>query len=131
MNACVAPPNSLVIVGDLDPRGEVPADYAGEPIAVADDCIFVGTLAEPGGDTLIRFSEGPPSGEFTLAFDGLVDTPSKVLAVHSVVGDLYLSQPIGASKCRLRIYGNHPNEPDEIVIVASDTGCGDTYITST
>ena len=76
----LAPPNSLLLVMDHT-AGQIPESMRGSAIAFTSTCIAIGTLSETAGSTRVALdnaSSAQPNG--TIAFDGVLDTPSRTLA---------------------------------------------------
>lgn len=115
----VAPSNSLILVMDRS-AGVVPETLGGGLVAATPSCIAVGTREEHDGETSISISdEGPPSGVGShLVFDDVVETPSKVLSVCSVLDHVFLELPVAAQKTRVQVWANDSAEPDVLAIVA-------------
>jgi hypothetical protein len=80
-------------------------------------------MSEPDGDTTIFLTdEGLPPGEFrdsAPVFDGDVDTPSCRITVSSVLDEVLLELGV-PERTRVRIWANHPREPDFIAIVVGE-----------
>lgn len=113
----VRAPNSLVLVGD--PSGEPPASMAGGLVAATTSCIAVGTLASDDGPTRVRLIDAEFGADLPplLAFDGLVDLPGNRLVVTSVLDEIYLEHAVAEAALVVQIWVNHPNEPDQIVVL--------------
>lgn len=50
------------------------------------------------------------------AFDGKLETPSRVVSVDIVPGKKVLEQNVPYATTRIRIWLNHPVEPDNVTI---------------
>lgn len=115
----LAPPNSLVFIEDAT-GGMVPdpnriALEAG--ITATDSCIAVCCLCSDDGPTKITM--GPAQevdpGEHP-AFDGILATPTRTVAVDTVEVDGVLVANVPALRTRIRIWTNRPKEPDNVVV---------------
>jgi hypothetical protein len=116
ISARVAPPNSLVLV--LDPSGgTIPASLNGELIAATDSCLAIGCRAEDDGETefILGNSDSIGRGERP-AFEGTLKTPSRKIAVRSVLGTMILEMPVPSGETMVRVWVNDPQEPDCITI---------------
>lgn len=115
----LAPPNSVVFVSDAN-GGEVPSSMGGAVVAASGSCVAVGCRSEDDGET-----------EFTLgtlaeldrseqpAYVGILKTPSRRVAVRSILGRCLLDTAVSGELTRLTIWVNDPREPDEVVIAVS------------
>lgn len=115
-HARVAPSNSLLVVSDIE-GGAAPEFIAGEPILSTPSCITVGCLTFADGDTEVRLApardfvhRGPPR------WDQMLETPSRVVAVSTVMGEVILEEAVQEAQTRVRIWGNRFPEPDEVFI---------------
>ncbi len=50
------------------------------------------------------------------AFDATLDTPNRAVVVWTVENETVLSAPVPDTETRVRIWVNHPTEPDRIII---------------
>jgi hypothetical protein len=112
----MAPPNSLLVVSDIN-GGVAPQFIVGEPILSTPSCITVGCLTFADGETDVRLGparefnhRGPPR------WDQMLETPSRVVAVSTVVGEVLLEEEVPETRTRIRIWGNRFPEPDEVLI---------------
>ena len=56
------------------------------------------------------------------AFDGNLETPSGVVTITFVGGRQVLREPVSGRNARVRVWTNHPNEPDEVIIGLESAG---------
>jgi len=112
------PRNSLILVMDRT-IGVIPDAMGGGLVAATSSCVAVGTLSEYDGETSISLSdEGKALGfDSTPVFDGMLETPSKVLSICTVLNDVLLELGVPSEKTRVRIWANDVSEPDNIVVV--------------
>jgi hypothetical protein len=115
----LAPPNSLVFIEDAK-GGMVPDPDSITPeagIIATDTCIAVCCLCSDDGPTKITM--GPVQevdpGEHP-AFDGILATPTRTVAVTTVEADGVLVANVPALRTRIRIWTNRPKEPDNVVV---------------
>ena len=116
VSAKVAPPNSLVLIADPS-DGEIPDTMGGSLIAATSSCIAVGCRSEIDGETdfvLGAAREVDPGNGPVLT--GRLETPSRKLAVRSVVGQTILEALVPDRVTSIRIWVNDPNEPDRVTI---------------
>jgi hypothetical protein len=113
-------PNSLILVMDRT-VGVVPDTMGDQLIVATPSCVAVGTAAEVDALTNITLSNEAPTRSTTEpVFDALLETPSRKLAVCSVLDDVFLEMPVGEPVTRVRIWVNHATEPDDINILVTD-----------
>ena len=111
-----APPYSVVVVSDAGVEG-APERMGSRAIAATATSIAVGCLAEVDGETEftlgllaeVRRPEDP-------AFEGMIETPTRLIVVRSVTGDRLLEMQVATKLSAVAIWTNHPTEPDEVVI---------------
>jgi hypothetical protein len=113
----VAPPNSMFLISDAQ-RGFVPDVSRSTPaIASTDTCLAVGCLAEMDGETKITIG---PTDEVDQGdrptFDGALATPTHTVVVWTIEWKKLLEARVSSRRTRVRIWTNHPNEPDDVVI---------------
>jgi hypothetical protein len=69
------------------------------------------------GDTQVTLGSAPEVDPgVSPAFDGLLETPSREVVVSTVEHETVLTAPVPAARTRVRIWTNHPTEPDEVTI---------------
>ena len=90
-------------------------------IASTSSCIAVGCEAELDGDTHFRIGDDetvrlsdPP------VFAGVLDTPNKKVSVWTTDVEKVLEAKVRTNRTRVRIWGNRPKFPDDIVIGLSE-----------
>jgi hypothetical protein len=115
----IKPPNSVVLIMDYA-AGVIPESMAGKLVASTSSCIAVGTLSEADGLTRISISDQTPTDVTeSPIFDGVLDTPNRHLSVCSAHNEALMVIPVGGGKTSVRIWANHPFEPDRINIVVT------------
>ncbi|HEU0067726.1 MAG TPA: hypothetical protein VFQ26_00505 [Nitrospiraceae bacterium] len=112
----VAPPNSLILVEDSS-GGDASTSMNRSLIAATDSCIAVGCRAEDDGETKISlgYCSSVDTGD-QLAFEGLLQTPSRTVVVRTTHNVTLLEMPVAATETTLRIWVNDPKEPDRITV---------------
>lgn len=96
----------------------VPLDHDRVGIVASDQCINVGCLYWNEGDTTITLG---PFGELAPQaappkFDGCLDTPEYRVVLSDANMPEILSMAVPGVRTRVRIWTNHPTEPDDVVI---------------
>jgi hypothetical protein len=112
----IALANSLLFISDPD-GGEGPDFVAGRLILATPSCISVGCLNFAGGETEVTLGPAqevdPGKGP---AFDGDLETPHHAVVVSTVERKTFLEATVPESSTRVRIWVNHPIEPDNVII---------------
>jgi hypothetical protein len=115
-SATVAPPYSIVLISDLQ-LGEIPESPGGGLILAAASCITVGCLSDADGPThftLGSVSDVDPGRE--PAFVGMLQTPTRRLALQTVLGEPILEVAVTARLTKVRVWVNDVLEPDDIIV---------------
>jgi hypothetical protein len=111
-------PNSLLLVMDRDSR-EIPESFDGALTAATSGCVAVGTLSEADGTTrveMVGVREAPRvGGDWLLAWEGDVSTPSGSLVVATVHDAVLLQREVGGT-AHIRLLVNDASEPDRIIV---------------
>jgi hypothetical protein len=111
-----APPHSLFFIsGSIDaPPPEITRTPA---IWHNPFCVVVGCLSSQDGETALSLLSGgektPPARP---AFDGMIETPRKMVLVSTSEGDRLSEIDVASMTIRVRIWINHPVEPDTIYV---------------
>jgi hypothetical protein len=117
-----APPYSIAFVSG--PKGYQPplptSNKLGQILSTP-SCVSFPVLMSQDGPTrftLGDFREVMPQRVPAQApvFDGMIDTPDKHIIVSSAEDVTFLEMPVRTKKTRVRIWTNHPTEPDEVII---------------
>lgn len=117
----LAPPNSIIFVADPTHPYEVPDDNGSALVTATSSCISVGTRSAGDGETIIKLGRHPsPSGD-PLVFDGLLDTPGRLVAVIDSGADQILTMQVTERRSHVRIWANDPTEPNVIQIEVAPT----------
>lgn len=112
----ISPPNSLVLVTDSR-GGEILASMNQSLISATDSCIAVGCRAEDDGETDIFLGtcSSVDPGERPI-FEGQLSTPSRRIAVKTVLGATLVEASVSGTTTTVRIWANDPKEPDKIIV---------------
>ncbi len=115
VRATVEPPYSILFISG-DRRSETPAPD-GAHLRWSDKAITITCLNEQDGPTSLAM--GPASdflAEGTPVFDGEIETKRREVVVSTAELDVVLRAAVPSTRTRLRIWDNHPTEPDIILI---------------
>jgi hypothetical protein len=86
-------------------------------IAATGCCVAVGTLMELDGETEILLGESSAVDPHeALIFDAPLPTPTLRLSVQTVDVRTVLEAMVPTASTRVRVWVNHPSEPDQIWI---------------
>jgi len=117
-----APPYSLAFVTDANGgKAQHPSLRRGQEFVVTPSCISFGVLMSQDGPTAFTigdFRKVMPQRvpQEAPAFDGWLETPTERIIVSSAERETFLEMPVRTKKTRVRIWTNHPTEPDEVII---------------
>jgi hypothetical protein len=115
----IAPANSIVGIAD-GPTADVPQGFdPGKGVAATLSCITVICLPEVDGPTKISLGPSSKAGS-NPEFSGFLDTPNHMGAVWTVEWQKLLEARVPTSRTKIRIWTNHPTEPDEVFIGLGD-----------
>lgn len=111
-------PNALLLVLDRS-VWDLPDSMDGL-IGFTPSCIAVGTIAPCDGEAEV-FLTGPSSGRPGLfkAFEGFIETPSRIVSVCNVMGEVILEKPVNALTSRISIWVDDDTEPTIVEVQAS------------
>ena len=116
----MAPEYLMIFVSD--PRAiDVPMQGEKRGIRATGECITIPCLYWNDGDTTVTMgSFAEVDQRRTADFDTVIETPSRRVVVTDVAMKQYAGQAVSNVKTRVRIWINHPTEPDEVVIAIGD-----------
>jgi hypothetical protein len=115
--ADLSPPNSLLLIMDRS-VGQIPEWVSDKLVVFTSTCIAIGTLAECDGGTRVTLCNTSGTQVRSPTFEVVLQTPSRKIAVCSVLNEVFLEVLVGTEQTRIRIWANHPSEPNEIHIEA-------------
>ena len=116
----VRPRNSVVLLTDRS-VGEIPATLGDSAVAATPSCLAIACQSEVDGRTRIALqftSDYSPAGD--LDFAGELLTPTRMLSVLSVELEELLATPVACTQTSVRVFTNHPSEPDHVTIVIDE-----------
>lgn len=114
------PPYSVILLMDRS-AAIIPESMNGQLLAMTPSCIAVGTLSEYDGKTHISLSDDilPTLSMEKAVCDSVIETPSKVLSICTVLDEILLEIHVPQKVTRLRVWVNSASEPDRIIVVAT------------
>ena len=112
----IAVPNALILISGPD-GGSIPDLMRGSLIASTPSCVAVGCMADCNGKTEITLGAGREVGlRGAPVFEGELDTPNREIAIRTVLRENILQATVPHLITRVRIWVNHPSEPDTVII---------------
>lgn len=114
----VAPPNSMFFISDKSAEVLPEIDRRSVSLWWTRSCIVTGCLMFADGETeLIVSSSTEDAPDTEPAFDGILDTPRQVVEISTSERQVILRCDVGGNFTRVRIWRDHPTEPEHILIV--------------
>lgn len=111
----VAVPYAVILIGD--PRGGAPETMKGAPVSSTESCVAVGCRPAPDGETELIVCTGDAEGMAGgPVVDAVLALPSRQVAIRPVTGAPFYVHHVSAIHARVRIWTNHPVEPDRVVV---------------
>lgn len=112
----ISPPNSMLFISDRD-GGVAPQITRETRIWSTPSCVAFGCLMEQDGPTKVTLGAAEDvTSEDRPAFDVFLETPSRNVTVFTSENRPVMEAGVLGTRTRLRIWTNHPSEPDEVVI---------------
>jgi hypothetical protein len=111
-----ASPSCTIFVSDIL-GGEIP-----EPTRVGNcwftsSCVAIGCISFMDGEAKVTLNAGEPDAATRMpVFDGFINTPRRLLIVSTPENNILLRSRVPNIRTRVRIFTNHPSEPDKIDI---------------
>ena len=118
LEAVVSAVNSVVFISDPSWSVNIPEDTGSNLVSFNSSCISIGTLMESDGKTKLRLGGQYSEPVGWIIFEGILETPGKMVSVSDALGNLLLEINVSASSTLLRIWVNDAREPDIISISA-------------
>ena len=119
----VSAPKALVLVEDAR-GGELPLRIPGQLIAATANAVAVGCAASSATEVAIADIGILPPAAGALVFEGRLETPSRRIAVRTILGATLLEVMVASTDTQLRIWVNAAAEPTEITIGVARPGGG-------
>jgi hypothetical protein len=117
----VAAPSALVLVED-SAGGELPPTIPGQLVAATASSIAVGCA--PSVATEVTVGDLGKAEASAPVFDGKLATPSRRLAVRTILGATLLEVVVPTTDTRVRIWANTPAEPTALRIGVARAAAG-------
>jgi hypothetical protein len=115
-----APAYSRIYISDAS-GGTPPDPTIMQPVMSTPTCVSVSVLMDQDGPTTFTlgdFREVIPQRvpQQAPVFDGMIDTPEAHLVISTAESVVFMDMPVRGKTTRVRIWTNHPTEPDEVII---------------
>ena len=115
-SSLIRPVNSLIFVSDRA-GGRIPLWQKNKQILWTDSCISVACYPEQDGPTELSLGTAPEVDPgFRPEFDGMLETPNRIVTVQDVTHEVILSMNVAEQLVRVRIWLNHPRWANRIAI---------------
>lgn len=112
----ISPPNSVLFVSD-QAGGVAPQITREKRIWATPSCVAFGCLMEQDGLTEVTLGPAEEvARQDSPAFDGFLETPLRAVVVSTSETRSVLEESVPGAHTRLRIWTNHPTEPDKVII---------------
>lgn len=120
----IAPEYSILFLAGPEEDVEVPlCDKQDVAIWPTETCVVFGCFMYQDGDTEVTLA---PTSELqtgsvlrpdcVLRFDGHLETPERRLELTTAAGDIVLETKVQSALTRVRIWSDHPKEPEHVFI---------------
>jgi hypothetical protein len=108
--------NGLIFVEDAL-GGKPPYPFTDEKVQFTSSMVSVSCLHDIDGEAELTLgpAEDVAAG-LSAIFDGLIETPSKVVVISTVPGDHLLKANVPDTTTRIRIWRNHPVWADKVIV---------------
>lgn len=114
--AMIAPPNSLIVIMDPQAR-DFPDSQDNRGIVGTEECIGVACRSADDAETEVQFGwDREVSLSKLPAFEGWLRVPTRRVTLRTVLDEELASLEVGKRRVIVRIWTDHPREPDHVVI---------------
>jgi hypothetical protein len=115
----IAPPNSMFFLADPDDFECPEIDRSPVSAWTSASCVVIGCVNFIEGETRLTVTDDASLSWPDLAqvVDRVIATPRKLFAVSTSETDVLLQVAVPAARVRVRVWTNHPTQPDVIAIL--------------
>lgn len=111
----IDPPYSLLFISD--PSLEDFPEQNGDRIRWTDGCVSISCLGYQENDTKVTLGPLSEVARFGAPIvERVIFTPHREVVVSTVELKVVLRATVPSTRTRVRIWENHPSEPDEIIV---------------
>lgn len=112
----IAPLYNSVYVASRD-LSDVPYNFDEVTIPSTPDCVSIPTQNWGDGETVFEVGEASEIALSTApAFDGMLNTPDMKLLFFDANVDNFATIPLPTARTRIRVWIDHPREPEHVVV---------------
>ena len=119
----VSAPKALLLVEDSS-GGELPLSVPGQLVAANATSIAVGCSASTPTEITVGDAGVANTATTVAVFDGKLSTPTRRLAVRTILGATLLEVVVPSTATRVRISANAPTEPTALTIGVAKAAAG-------
>ena len=119
----VSVPKALLLVED-SAGGELPLAIPGQLVTATGTSIAVGCSASAATEITVGDSGVATPAATVAVFDGQLSTPTRKLAVRTILGATLLEVVVPSTATRVRISANAPTEPTALTIGVARAAAG-------
>jgi hypothetical protein len=119
----VSAPKALLLIEDSS-GGELPLTVPGQLVAASATSIAVGCSASSATEITVGNVGVGGAAAFVTVFDGTLSTPTRTLAVRTILGATLLEVVVPSTATRVRISANAPTEPTALTIGVAKAAAG-------
>lgn len=113
----VAAPKGLLLIEDSG-GAELPLSIPGQLVAATATSVAVGCATSAATEVVVGASGLPRAGATAPVYDGRLATPTRKLAVRTVLGATLLEVTVPSTETHVRIWTNAGAEPTKLTIGA-------------
>ena len=118
----VALPTAMLVIMDVASSGEIPKKLGPSRIAATSSSVVVGTRRAADGETSIAVSSGGVVSPDQPALDVTIDALTQRVNLFSVLHEALCEVRVSSGRVRVRVWTNHPSEPEHIIVVLGGSG---------
>lgn len=108
--------NGIIFIEDVQ-GGSPPDPVTDEAVQNTSTCISVACLHEADGEAeLILGPADEVMPSYALAFDGIIETPSRELVISTVLNEHVLKTMVLELNTRIRVWRSHPQWPKQVTV---------------
>jgi hypothetical protein len=100
---------------------DIPLQKRHTGVIASSECVNIPALYWNDGDTTVTLGHASEIKEArTPDYDGMLQTPHKIIFLFDAITPEFMTILVPTHETRIRVWINHPTEPDEVVIAVGD-----------